>query len=30
MEGWFSTVRNELGEHFDNCGEAKMELVDPI
>ena len=26
MESWFSTVKTELGEHFDGCGEAKMEL----
>ena len=24
MESWFSTVKTELGEHFDRCGEAKM------
>ena len=28
MESWFSTVKHELGEHFDSCGEAKMELFD--
>ena len=30
MESWFSTVKLELGEHFDSCGEAKMELFDYI
>ena len=30
MESWFSTVKHELGEHFDSCGEAKMELFDYI
>ena len=30
MESWFSTVKNELGEHFNSCGEAKMELFDYI
>ena len=30
MESWFSTVKNELGEHFESCGEAKMELFDYI
>ena len=30
METWFSTVKTELGEHFDRCGEAKMELFDYI
>ena len=30
MESWFSTVKTELGEHFDRCGEAKMELFDYI
>ena len=28
MESWFSTVKFELGEHFETCGEAKMELFD--
>ena len=23
MESWFSTVKHELGEHFDSCGDAK-------
>ena len=30
MESWFSTVKLELGEHFETCGEAKMELFDYI
>ena len=30
MESWFSTVKHELGEHFDSCGEAKMALFDYI
>ena len=30
MESWLSTVKNELGEHFDSCGEAKRELFDYI
>ena len=30
METWFSTVKLELGEHFETCGEAKMELFDYI
>ena len=30
MESFFSTVKSELGERFDNCGEAKMELFDFI
>ncbi len=30
MESWFSTVKQELGEHFDSCGEAKMALFDYI
>ncbi len=30
MESFFSTVKSELGEHFDSCGEAKMELFDFI
>ena len=28
MESLFSTAKHELGEHFDRCGEAKMELFD--
>jgi transposase InsO family protein len=30
MESFFSTVKAELREHFDSCGEAKMELFDYI
>ena len=30
MESLFSTVKTELGEHFDSCGVAKMELFDYI
>jgi putative transposase len=30
MESFFSTVKTELREHFDSCGEAKMELFDYI
>ena len=30
IESWFSTVKQELGEHFGSCGEAKMALVDFI
>jgi putative transposase len=30
MESFFSTVKNELAERFDSCGEAKMELFDFI
>jgi transposase InsO family protein len=30
MESFFSTVKSELGERFDSCGEAKMELFDYI
>ena len=26
MESFFSTVKSELGEHFDSHGDAKMEL----
>ena len=26
----FSTVKHELGEHFDSCGDAKMALFDYI
>jgi putative transposase len=28
MEAFFSTVKFELGEHFESCGEAKMQLFD--
>ena len=30
MESFFSTVKFELGEHFESCGEAKMQLFDYI
>ncbi len=30
MESYFSTVKSELGEHFDSHGEATMELFDYI
>jgi putative transposase len=30
MESFFSTVTFELGEHFESCGEAKMQLFDYI
>lgn len=30
MEAFFSTVKFELGEHFESCGEAKMQLFDYI
>ena len=30
MESWFSTVKHELEEHFDSCGDAKMALFDYI
>jgi putative transposase len=30
MEAFFSTVKSELGEHFDSHGDAKMELFDYI
>lgn len=30
MESFFSTVKFELGERFDSCGEAKMQLFDYI
>jgi len=28
MESFFSTLKSELGERFDSCAEAKMELFD--
>jgi transposase InsO family protein len=28
MESFFSTVKSELGDRFDSCGVAKMELFD--
>ena len=30
MESFFSTVKSELGEHFDSHGDATMELFDYI
>ena len=30
MESWFSTVKFELGEDFESCGDAKMQLFDYI
>ena len=30
MESFFATVKSELTEHFESCGEAKMELFDFI
>ena len=30
IESFFSTLKSELREHFDSCGEAKMELFDYI
>ena len=30
MESFFSTVKAELGERFDSCGDAKMQLFDYI
>ncbi len=30
MESFFSTVKSELGEHFESHGDAKMELFDYI
>ena len=30
IESWFSTVKHELGERFESCGEAKMALFDYI
>jgi putative transposase len=30
MEGFFSTVKSELGEHFESHGLAKMEVFDYI
>jgi putative transposase len=28
MGSFFSTLKSELGERFDSCAEAKMELFD--
>ena len=30
MESFFSTVKSELADRFESCGEAKMELFDYI
>ena len=30
MEAFFSTVKFELGEHFESCGDAKMQLFNYI
>ena len=30
MESWFSTVKSELGEHFDSAQAAKEKLFDYI
>jgi transposase InsO family protein len=30
MEAFFSTVKSELADHFESCGEAKMALFDYI
>jgi len=30
MEAFFSSVKSEVGDRFDSCGEAKMELFDYI
>ena len=30
MESLFSTVKTELGEHFESQGDAKMQLLDDI
>jgi hypothetical protein len=30
MESVFSTVKSGLRDHFDSCGEARMELFDDI
>jgi hypothetical protein len=30
MEAFFSSVKSELGDRFDSCGEATMELFDYI
>src|SRR4051812_18024279 len=30
MESFFSSVKSELVDRFDSCGEAKMELFDNI
>lgn len=30
MESFFSTVKTELADRFDSCGDAKIELFDYI
>jgi putative transposase len=30
MESWFSTLKTELGEHFESAGDAKVKLFDFI
>jgi putative transposase len=30
MESFFSSVKSEVADHFDSCGETKMELFDCI
>src|SRR5947207_5084542 len=30
MEAFFSTVKSEVADRFESCGEAKMELFDYI
>ena len=30
MEAFFSSLKSELADHFDSCGEARMELFDYI
>ena len=30
MESWFSTLKSELGEHFESYGIAKAQLFDYI
>ena len=30
MESFFSSVKSEVADRFDTCGEAKMELFDYI
>jgi hypothetical protein len=28
MESWFSTVKSELADRFESCGDAKMALLE--
>ena len=30
MESWFSTLKHELGEHFESAGDAKRKLFEYI